>query len=179
QLVAIKKLQARGASLLDVQRALAGADDETLNRLAGLPADFWESLARSGATQAETTSGGGTVAKLSAVVRQEFAAESKEAAAKVDPRALPFWQVVPSRMPSASDEFETAAAPSVPSRQAKSVQAAAHLKVAPGVTLVLEGVRPEQLTPDVLCEVQPAVRALLRSLQRHDVIPLQSDGEDS
>ena len=40
QIVAIKRLQAAGASLADVQRRLAGASTDELEQLAGLPADW-------------------------------------------------------------------------------------------------------------------------------------------
>jgi hypothetical protein len=39
QIVAVKRLQARGHSLADVQAELAGATDTTLRRVAALPAD--------------------------------------------------------------------------------------------------------------------------------------------
>src|SRR5271166_2810510 len=40
QIVAIKRLQALGLSLLQVQERMAGATDRLLESLAGLPADF-------------------------------------------------------------------------------------------------------------------------------------------
>src|SRR4051812_31055524 len=40
QIVAIKRLQARGLSLAEIQRQLVGLPDAALSRLARLPADF-------------------------------------------------------------------------------------------------------------------------------------------
>ncbi len=45
QLVAVKRLQARGLSLGQVQQALAGMDDGGLAELASLPAGFWDRVA--------------------------------------------------------------------------------------------------------------------------------------
>ena len=42
QIVAVKRLQARGMSLVDIQKNLAGADNSSLKRWAALPAGFWE-----------------------------------------------------------------------------------------------------------------------------------------
>lgn len=42
QLAAIKQLQAKGMSLVEVQAALAGANDQQLAEWSGIPPDFWE-----------------------------------------------------------------------------------------------------------------------------------------
>lgn len=41
QLVAVKRLQAEGRSIAEIQVALAGATDRTLERISGLPRRFW------------------------------------------------------------------------------------------------------------------------------------------
>ena len=42
QIVAVKRLQARGMPLVDIQKNIAGADNSSLKRWAALPAGFWE-----------------------------------------------------------------------------------------------------------------------------------------
>jgi DNA-binding transcriptional MerR regulator len=42
QLVAIKRLQAQGSSLVDIQAKLTSASNRQLERLTGLPADYWQ-----------------------------------------------------------------------------------------------------------------------------------------
>jgi DNA-binding transcriptional MerR regulator len=46
QLVAIKKLQAKGQTLAEVQRALAGQTNAVLERLAGMSANLWMAAAK-------------------------------------------------------------------------------------------------------------------------------------
>ena len=43
QLVAIKRLQAQGMSLVEIQQRFVGVDDKTLRRWAALPDDYWQS----------------------------------------------------------------------------------------------------------------------------------------
>jgi DNA-binding transcriptional MerR regulator len=52
QIVAVKRLQARGMSLVNIQKNVAGADNSSLERWAALPAGFWEvALKRQTATE--------------------------------------------------------------------------------------------------------------------------------
>lgn len=106
QVVAIKRLQAAGASLADVQGRLAGASTAELERIADLPAD-------------------------------DAARATVAAAAPPAPRRQ-FWRQAP----------ETPAGP-------------AAIRLAPGVTLVLDAARP--LSPDD----HEAVRAAAAPLVDH------------
>jgi DNA-binding transcriptional MerR regulator len=54
QLVSIKRMQAGGLSLAQIQQALAGLEDAALAQLAALPADFWQRAERIGARPDET-----------------------------------------------------------------------------------------------------------------------------
>ena len=44
QLAAIKRLQAHGLSLVELQQAIAGADDKQLHRWVGLPQRVWKQI---------------------------------------------------------------------------------------------------------------------------------------
>ena len=54
QLVTIKRLQARGFSLNQIQQALVGTDDGVLARHANLSADFWEGVTCPGPSNGNT-----------------------------------------------------------------------------------------------------------------------------
>lgn len=85
QLVAIKRLQARGLSLLEVQKCLAGADEARLVGLAELPADFWDRLAGAEA-EARGRSGEAAAAGVPAKARcDRFWASLPEAAEPMEP----------------------------------------------------------------------------------------------
>ncbi|MGH7199711.1 MAG: MerR family transcriptional regulator, partial [Planctomycetaceae bacterium] len=99
QLAAIKRLQAQGLSLLDVQQRLAGTDDQTLTGIAQLPGGFWE---RVETDELSTTS----------------------APDRTTPRPR-FWAAAPE-LPQTT---EAAVA---------TIRPALQLRLAPGVTLVLD-----------------------------------------
>ena len=52
QIVAVKRLQARGMALVDIQKNIAGADNSSLRRWAALPTGFWEAALARQASQA-------------------------------------------------------------------------------------------------------------------------------
>jgi len=135
QLVAIKRLQARGMSLVEVQQALAGADDGVLRRLADLPEGVWEQVAQRGIAKTEA-----------ACSAPPCAAESREG----------FWAAVP--------EERTADEPSAASDSLGAPLPAVHLEVAPGVTLVVESIDPARLSPAVLEQLAPWLGQLRRRL---------------
>ncbi len=176
QLVAIKKLQARGASLLEVQRALAGADDERLSRLAGLPKGFWQTV-RSARTTPPTAGVADGSAAAEAPERSTDAVGGPSLPAEsVGRPSERFWRPAPLPVASGSTEEESRVGDgeTFPASRASvstsTLRPAVHLPLAPGVTLVLEGVRPEQLDRSVLAELEPALRQLLKRLTRHGLV---------
>ena len=124
QIVAVKRLQAAGASLAEVQRRLAGASTTDLERLADLPPGEPDSP------------GDGNGAGNAAAVPP---APSRR-----------FWQAAP---PAATTSLPVA--PAVPG-PAGPVPVA--LRLAPGVTLVVDATRPLSATD------QDAVRAAAAGL---------------
>jgi len=137
QLVAIKRLQAQGLSLVNVQRSLAGTDDRTLAATANLPDDFWDRLP---APEPEPA-------------WQQPAADAPPPVR----RAGAFWSQV-SEPPARPAEARQEAA--------WEPQPAVCLPLGEGVTLVVEGVTPERIDPRMLTELAPAVESLLAALRR-------------
>ena len=118
QVVAIKRLQAEGASLAEIQRRLAAASDADLEGIAGLPPD----------------------------------AASRPAAAEAARRR--FWQAVPGTTAAAGP------APAAAGWPPPSPDPAA-IRLAPGVTLVVDANRP------LSAAEHEAVRAAAAGLVRH------------
>lgn len=146
QLVAIKRLQSQGRSLVEVQQALAGADDRSLKRHAALPEDFWQCAADHGAASADA------------------AADAKPQTAK--PTGMPagrqrresFWQEMP-RIEPAGESVRVATGEMAPI-------SALHLQVAPGVRLEVEGIEPGKLNEAAFGEVAAALHSLAAALER-------------
>lgn len=148
QLVAIKRLQARGWSLLEVQKALAGADEVKLMALAGLPDDFLQRLAQASADRPS---------------------ESSDVEANVPDRAerTRFWAAVPA-VAKAGEEPGTG--------KAISARPAVSFDVARGLRVVIDGLDPGRVTPEVLDELRAALAHVAKVLGR---LPLQDGaGQD-
>jgi DNA-binding transcriptional MerR regulator len=151
QLVVIKRLQARGLSLLDVQKSLAGADDRALSRWAELPDGFWErvdrrpSRAESHSTDqilaAPTRSGGG-------------------AGPATERSADRFWAATPQA--AGAQEARTVSPPPV----SPVPKVAVHLEIAPGVRLVIEGVDGGSVDDRAMAVLAPALENLRAALCR-------------
>ncbi|NUQ62333.1 MAG: MerR family transcriptional regulator [Pirellulales bacterium] len=127
QLMAIKRLQAEGYSLAEVQQCLVGAREQRLQELAALPRDIWEQLGS--ALEGEKTP--------RAEVPAEQAAGSKEPANVRRSSRDPFWAAAPA-LP-VPETLDRRAPRSLP------VGWALHIPVAEGVEVVLQGVGPDRL----------------------------------
>jgi DNA-binding transcriptional MerR regulator len=153
QLVAVKRLQSRGRTLVEVQEALAGADEQTLERLAELPSDFWREIA-----EAPGADRGPTVAEL---------ADSRERPPAGSADREYFWGATPDVPPMAAEPQRWHAQPAV------------HLTVAEGVELVLGGLDPAKLNPAALDRLSPALRNLAESLREIGLAPNGTGGPRS
>jgi DNA-binding transcriptional MerR regulator len=139
QLVAIKRLQASGKSLVEIQTALAGADDSTLAKWSVLPKESWES------TASEASSATSDVPPVAAN-------------ASAPPAREDFWAAAPAATrpePAAKD------APST------SIASALHLKLMENVTLVIEGVDVDKIDAETLSRLRPALEDLRTALQKN------------
>jgi DNA-binding transcriptional MerR regulator len=145
QLVAIKKLQAQGRSLAELQRTLAGQTDQALARLAGLDAE-----------------GPGSSERPEPTRRTERA----------------FWRQVPEPgQPGAEDESRGDRDPPIGSQQGEDVnpQTLQGIPLVKGVTLLLASSRP--LDGHDLEAIRKAAAALIRTLNRRQLIPAREEGE--
>ena len=138
QLVAVKRLQARGLSLGQVQQALAGMDDGGLAELASLPAGFWDRVAALPIEAVKKPATPPAPARL-------FWAGETEAAVHDTSRSG-------GKRPTVSDG-ET-----LP-------RLALHLPVIDGVQLVFEGIDPARWTPDTIARLKGPLEALAQTLR--------------
>jgi len=145
QLVAIKRRQAEGRSLTEIQEELAGATDEALAAVARIP-DPGES--------APDTTG----AALSA------ASPAPPAAPTPPPAPARFWARPPSSGNPPSPSIQPGAPEPAADRPGCGTPALVHgLRLAPGVVLLLEGAEREP-GPDDMTEILNAAQPLLRAL---------------
>lgn len=135
QLVALKRLQARGLSLVEVQQCLAGADNKALARWAAVPADFWSRAA-------DRLAPGGQKTSVDAVLARPVPLRDR------------FWAAAPATAEAVSPDAEPLPVGSMP-------QAAVHWTLADGVKLLIEGIGPEQLDAHSLAKLRPAVENLI------------------
>lgn len=165
QLVAVKRLQAKGMSLVQIQQALSGADASALARWAALPDDFWD-RAQSALPADQRTSAGAVLAK-----------SVEENGNRVCSTARPsarFWATEPVLAASA------AASPTVSERPLP--RSAVHLPVAEGVMLIVEGIDPGQVDRGALVRLSPILESLgqiLRELRWTPDSPKSRSGPDS
>jgi DNA-binding transcriptional MerR regulator len=139
QLVAIKKLQARGLSLVEVQQSLAGMGERKLWKLAELPEDFFESTPSSVKKKSVDTPG------------SQPGSTTADPARRGDSR---FWLRSPS-----CPEPQDAAPPNL-------ARPAMIYTIAPGVSLLVDGDLVSQLGDNWLSDLQPAFEALGDSIRR-------------
>ncbi len=153
QLVAIKRLQSAGQSLVQIQTMLAGADATMLQRQANLPADF-DAI---GETAAPPMLSAPSEDLQRAAVELPAAPRASFWAAPVEPRT--------ARTVALTSHF-------TPHR-------AIHLKLAEGVTLVLEGEaceRLEALPPEARSQLLAEAAGLVQdALQREPLSPFTED----
>ncbi len=165
QIVAVKRLQARGMSLVDIQKNIAGADNSSLKRWAALPAEFWEAVSGQQEVRATPPSPDGLLT-----------AAAQSPATGVRTR---FWAAEPAM---AEPEGHAAAAVKVTAKPALV------LSLAPGVSLILEGSPGRPLDAAALDAARPAFDDLLTALTRagmigsgagdHDLQTTTNQGDD-
>lgn len=155
QLVAIKRLQAQGMSLVEIQQRFVGVDDKTLRRWAALPDDYWQSA----------TSGASQPAKASKKKR----AQSPPAAAsqRRGRQQGSFWTTLAVPAATAASEPTLQATPAVV------------LALGPGVSLILTGDAARHVDTATLAALQPLVQRLLMELERTGTGNSPSEGADS
>ncbi|WP_214103653.1 MerR family transcriptional regulator [Acrocarpospora catenulata] len=136
QLVAVKRRQAAGRSIADIQLELTGAPNATLQTIANLPnADLSD---------------------------PSYPPEPEHAS---PPSLERFWAAAPTRAPATRAEVNSAEPPSVraPSVPAPEATLMHGVRIAPGVALVLDGATRAPSQTD-LAAVTVAAQPLLRAL---------------
>ncbi len=147
QLVAVKRLQAEGKSLSEVQAALAGLDDDGLAAIAGVELDVSPAVQDAADDVAEE--GGGA------------------------PREARFWAASPARVAvRAESSASLPAAPAPPS----PVVIVAKVALAPGVTLLIEAAggsgEPARIAGAIdAFDLVRAAAPLIEALRRHGLAP--------
>jgi DNA-binding transcriptional MerR regulator len=156
QLTAIKRMQGKGMTLVQVQEALAGADSRRLRNWAGLPDEFWDKhrpVAPASPdpdrllAEPENPQGHGTVTIKS-------------------PRRMrtAFWREAPAAS-------ETAPGPAMaPDAAAMELRSIAALNLAPGVKLLLETNAAQRINTESLQELAPAAELFVAELRRLKLI---------
>lgn len=153
QIVAVKRLQARGMSLVDIQKNVSGADNSSLKRWAALPAGFWETATIRLARRAVPTSPD-EVLKSADSGTAVGSAPVSGAAPAAEARAR-FWAAEP-----ALASREDRAVPAI----AVAAKPAVVLPLASGVTLIIAGQSGKQPEPAALNAIRPALDGLLAAL---------------
>ena len=156
QLVAIKRLQAQGMSLVEIQQRFVGVDDKTLRRWAALPDDYWQSAS--------------TRALQPAKAGKNKNAQSPPAAASRQRRGRrqgAFWTTLPDPTTTGASQPTLQASPAVV------------LSLGPGVSLILTGDAARHVDTATLAALQPLVQRLLTELERTREGNSPSEGADS
>lgn len=150
QLVAIKRLQAQGKPLVEIQEWVLGASARQLQQLAALP---------SGLLDEANLAGTPVVASDTAKVAPKIAAQAAPARAQ-------FWAAAPALAPPKEMRESADAAGSNAGSAAPARKVAVMLPVAKEASLLLEGIAPELLTEEVVASLQPALAALREALRQ-------------
>ena len=145
QLVAIKRLQARGLSLLEVQQSLAGKDERGLQKLADLPDEIEARLADA------STSGEAQPAD-----RGEIDGESAKRGR--------FWASI-AEVPQAIElKGPSEPAPTPVDESPWLPRAALYLPLSEGVELVIEGIESGRLTQGESARLRLAAENLIQAI---------------
>jgi len=152
QLVSIKRLQAQGMPLVEVQNTLMGADDKRLAGWANLPSGFLDQAGKSRIAGSKRTAHDESLPS-------EPAGGASDGAA-VRPRD--FWL----QLPEPAVRGETPPAPRVLEAKQSVV-----LAIDEGVSLVIEGVELSHVDERSLAALQPAVAMLRESLAASGMRP--------
>ena len=157
QLVAIKRLQAQGMSLTEIQQRLTGASDKALRRWAALPEEFWQSTKPTAAKPSRIRR------KAKGKQRFESLQESDTTGASgnsLEHRARDdFWAAQPAR---------STATASLPADAGVGACPAVVLSLGPGVALTITGDAARRVDAKKLTAIQPIVDQLLAELNRGD-----------
>ena len=149
QLVAVKRLQAEGKSLSEVQAALAGLDDDGLAAIAAVT------------VEPDVSAAGQDVA-------EDVADEGGDA-----PREARFWAASPARV---AVRAESSASLSAAPASASPVVIVAKVALAPGVTLLIEAAggsgEPARIAGAIdAFDLVRAAAPLIEALRRHGLAP--------
>jgi hypothetical protein len=183
QLVAVKRLQARGLPLVAIQQELAGATDAQLARVARLPEDLAPgprpALAAGGR---DGLSGRGRAGPGTAAAARSGAEAGPEAAVAASPAAAPppsaasgarragFWRERPAAFTAAVDAAHPAGlAPAGPADLAPGAATLRGVRLGDGATLLLEPGR--ELGADDVRAVREAAGPLLAVLRERGLGP--------
>ena len=153
QLVCIKRLQARGMALVDVQRSLSGADDKALAKWAALSENFFESLQKDSLADEHSAS--------SAVLNSVPETESR-------PSRSRFWEDSPETKASATITART------PTPHQKNVRSAAIVSLTDDAMLLLPDISPGDVTDEQLAALQPAINQFVLALRDAKLLSAQS-----
>lgn len=150
QLLAIKRLQAAGKTLVEIQGNLAGAGQAALARWADLPDGFLEQIEQEmiAAPQHAGAESSGDVE-----TRHPDLTRPRDLTRQVD-----FWAALPPALPPAEPASHVGA--DGHGHPAAAVTAAVHLKVLDQVTLVIEGDHAQQIDARTLARLEPVLREL-------------------
>jgi DNA-binding transcriptional MerR regulator len=159
QLTAIKRLQSKGMSLVQIQQALSGADDRRLESWAGIPEEFWEK--HKPAIQAPVDPDALLASRDAPQPADSFGAGMTPA---TPAKRAAFWREPPA-MTSASPTRTASDVAPLP-----ELHAIAALELAPGVKLLLESTAAERINRGLLQELAPATEFLVKELRRLKLI---------
>ncbi|MFJ2029269.1 MerR family transcriptional regulator [Streptosporangium sp. NPDC087985] len=154
QLIAIKRRQADGRTIAQIQAELAGADDQALESIAGIPE-----------TPAEPA--------VPRTARPRFWAEPASPSSGSEQTAPVTSGPATPRMgtPTPAASRSTSPGPATPPPHPPAVTVHG-VRLATGVTLLLDG-GGRTPTPEDLAEITTASEALLAVLRRHDLAPAE------
>lgn len=153
QLIAIKRLQSKGNSLVEVQQHMTAIDEQRLNELAAVPSAFFRKVKQ------WLSEGDASVATRSAATR-DVPVNSKSDRRKLSKQRGgtgsedTFWArspVLPVDAPAAAARID--------------VQASTVLRLADNVSLHLDGVSADRLGDDTVSLLQPVLQELTSLLQ--------------
>jgi DNA-binding transcriptional MerR regulator len=156
QLVAVKRLQAAGQSLAQVQQRLVGATDEVLARIARLP----DAAADAPADVPETTDAPDTTDIPDA------ASGCAQSAPRTAPTRERFWVAHPAPSPHSRPRpaARTGSAPDHATAPTEAADLMPAIRLAAGVTLLLD-TTTRQLDPDDIAAIRRAAGPLLDALR--------------
>jgi DNA-binding transcriptional MerR regulator len=145
QLVAIKRLQTQGMSLVQIQQSLAGTDTRNLARWAVLPLDFWDKTAANLPAERPPLSADTLLAEPA-----EETGMTTHSSARGRGK---FWAMEPNLSPLSNSTASRAVEPRAP-------RSAVHLPFAPGMELIIEGMDSRQLDQEALVRLSQILNNL-------------------